>query len=64
MSIKSPFRTLTRAPDLPSFIPSVPVFDGEGSFDAPKVGQAFLEDLARVVKDKDWDDFGDLFDDN
>ncbi|KAB5575446.1 hypothetical protein GE09DRAFT_990658, partial [Coniochaeta sp. 2T2.1] len=64
MTLKTPGRILTRAPDLPSYIPSVPPFEGEDKFDAAKVGQAFLEKLSQVVKDKDWNGFEDLFDEN
>lgn len=62
--IRSPFRERTLASDLPSFIPNVPVFDGESSFDAAKVGQDFLRRLSAAVKDQDWAGFADLFIDN
>lgn len=51
-------------PDLPSFIPSVPVLDDESSFDAARHGRDFLESFSNSVKDKNWDAFADLFSDN
>lgn len=64
MTVKSPFKRLTGVQDLPASIPQVPVFDGEKSFDAVKEGQAFLERLAAIVEEKDWDGFAGLFADS
>ncbi|KAK2055094.1 FAD/NAD(P)-binding domain-containing protein [Colletotrichum caudatum] len=65
MAVKPAPRDSDRVPvrDLPSWIPSVPPFEGEDALDAPAIAAGFLARLAAAVGgdgDGDWDAFGAL----
>ena len=57
-------RARVRVPDLPSYIPSVPVLGNESSFNAAEHGRLFLESFSNSVNDKNWNAFANLFSDD
>lgn len=57
-------RVTARVSDLPSYIPSVPVFDDESTFDATEHGKVFLQKFSKSVQNSDWTAFADLFSDH
>ncbi|KAK2002204.1 endoribonuclease L-PSP [Colletotrichum falcatum] len=62
MVVKPATRDRVPVRDLPSWIPSVPPFEGEEGLDAAAVAADFLARLAAAVSgDGDWDAFGRLF---
>ncbi|KAK2029092.1 FAD/NAD(P)-binding domain-containing protein [Colletotrichum zoysiae] len=65
MAVKPAPRDSDRVPvrDLPSWIPSVPPFEGEDALDTAAIAAGFLARLAAAVRgdgDGDWDAFGAL----
>jgi hypothetical protein len=57
-------RTRVLIKDLPSSIPSVPVFEGEDSLDIAAESSSFLNGFARAIQNQDWQAFGNLFADD
>lgn len=64
MAIDTGKRSRARVADLPSAIPSVPVFEGEENFNADQEGKAFLKSLSDAVAEENWKAFGELFSDD
>ncbi|KZL87564.1 flavin-containing monooxygenase [Colletotrichum incanum] len=63
MTVTTETEQRTRVPvrDLPSWIPTIPPFEGEATLDTAAVAADFLARFSSAVREGDWDVFGALF---